>query len=226
MAGRTVAVGLTPGQIVEAALALMDEHGQEWLTMRRLAEHLGVSAPTLYWHVKNREELMDLAIDAALDGGEFTTSDDPDWRVRVSEFMHGLRDRLTAHPWVTELTRNRYTHSVHQLTVHAVDVAASIGLPATETADRARLMIWQVNGFTTMENNIRAGTAYHQPVGRGSTFQVTSPVAPDEREATDYDAELATLDIDALFDLTVQLFIAGIESVAGDRRSTSRSRRR
>jgi AcrR family transcriptional regulator len=52
MAGRTVAVGLTSDQIVETAVALMDEHGQEWLTMRRLAEHLGVAAPTLYWHVR------------------------------------------------------------------------------------------------------------------------------------------------------------------------------
>ena len=96
--------------------------------MRRLAEHLGVSAPTLYWHVKNRDELMDLAVEAALDGGDVTTSDDPDWRVQATEFMHGLRARLAAHPWVTELTRNRYTHSVHQFSVRAVEVAATIGL--------------------------------------------------------------------------------------------------
>src|SRR3954447_11230467 len=138
MGGRTVAVGITPGQIVDATLALLDAHGQEWLTMRRLAEHLGVSAPTLYWHVKNRDQLMDLAVEAALAGGDVTTSADPDWRVQVREFMHGLRARLTAHPWVTELTRNRYTHSVHQLSVHAVEVAATIGLSPAETADRAR----------------------------------------------------------------------------------------
>jgi hypothetical protein len=142
------------------------------------------------------------------------TSSDADWRVQVSEFMHGLRRRLTAHPWVTEITRNRYTRSVHQLTVHAVDVAASIGLPVGETADRARLMIWQVNGFTTMENNIRAGTAYHEATDAGSVFQVTPPVPSHERETSDYDRDLAILDIDALFALNVQLFIAGIETLA------------
>ena len=213
MAGRTVAVGLTPDQIVDATLTLLDQHGQEWLTMRRLAEHLGVSAPTLYWHVKNRDELMDLAVEAALDGGDVTTSDDPDWRVQIAEFMHGLRARLTAHPWVTELTRNRYTHSVHQLSVHAVEVASTIGLSPAETADRARLMIWQVNGFTTMENNIRAGTAYHLPTGTGSTFDVTPPASEADRDPTAVDAELAVLDIDALFRLNVQMFIAGIDAL-------------
>ena len=218
MPGRTVAVGLTPEQIVDAALTLMDEHGQEWLTMRRLAEHLGVAAPTLYWHVRNRSELMDLAIDAALDAGDVTTSDDPDWRVRVADFMHGLRARLTAHPWVTELTRNRYPSSVHQMTVHAVEVATTIGLPAAETADRARLMIWQVTGFTTIENNIRVGTAYHEAAaGEVSTYTVSAPPGSEARPpTTEIDEQLAVLDIDALFELQVQVFIAGVEGLLRD----------
>ena len=61
MARPTVAVGLTRVAVVDAALELMDAHGVDWLTMRRLADHLGVTAPTLYWHVRNRSELLDAA---------------------------------------------------------------------------------------------------------------------------------------------------------------------
>lgn len=218
MAGRTVAVGLTREQIVDATLALMDEHGPERLTMRRLADHLGVTAPTLYWHFGSRSELMDAAVDAALDGGQITTSDDPDWRVRVAEFMHGLRRRLSAHPWVTDLTRNRYPRSVHEMTLRAVDVAAAIGLDPGQTAERARLMIWQVTGFTTLENNIRLGTAYHEPTGdRNATYTVAPPPGTDDRPPlTDVDHHLSTLDVDALFGLHVQVLIAGLEALAAD----------
>lgn len=216
MPGRTVAVGLTRQQIVEAASSALDEHGPDWLTMRRLADLLGVSAPTLYWHVRSRNELMDAAVDAALDGGRITTSDDPDWRVRVAEFMHGLRGRLTAHPWVTDLASNRYPRSVHEMTVHAVEVVRTVGLGAGETAERARLMIWQVLGFTTLENNIRLGTAYHEPTGdRQGVYTVTAPPGtPVRSPLADVDRQLSTLDVDALFALHVRVFIAGIEACA------------
>jgi AcrR family transcriptional regulator len=212
MSGRTVAVGLTPEHIVEAAVTLMDEHGPEWLTMRRLADHLGVTAPTLYWHVRSRTDLMDAAVDAALDGGRIATADDPDWRVCVAEFMHGLRRRLTAHPWVTDVTRNRYPRSVHAMTLQAVEVAGAIGLDPTQTAERARLMIWQVTGFTTLENNIRLGTAYHEPMGDGGTaYAVSAPESTDEPSSpTEVQRQLSTLDVDALFELHVQVFIAGL----------------
>jgi AcrR family transcriptional regulator len=227
MPRRTVAVGLTREQIVEATLALMDEHGPAHLTMRHLADHLGVTAPTLYWHFGSRSELIDAAVDAALDGGQITTSDDPDWRVRVAEFMHGLRRRLTTHPWVTDLTRNRYPQSVHEMTLHAIEVAAAIGLGADQTADRARLMIWQVIGFTTLENNIRLGTAYHEPSGDGNaTYTVGPPSGPTLRPPLiDVDHHLSTLDVDALFELHVRVLIAGIEALVPSTHTRSRTQR-
>jgi hypothetical protein len=129
--------------------------------------------------------------------------------------MHGLRRRLTAHPWVTELTRHRYPRSVHEMTLHAVDVVGTMGLDADQTAERARLMIWQVTGFTTLENNIRLGTAYHEPTGEGNaTYTVAPPSGPPDRPPpTDVDRRLSTLDVDALFDLHVRVVIAGLEAL-------------
>lgn len=45
--------------IVATALRLVDEHGLDGLTLRRLAAELGVQAPALYWHVHNKRELLD-----------------------------------------------------------------------------------------------------------------------------------------------------------------------
>jgi len=57
-------VALTRDELVRTAVRLLDEVGLEQLTLRRLAGELGVSAPTLYWHVKDKRALLDLVAEA------------------------------------------------------------------------------------------------------------------------------------------------------------------
>lgn len=59
-------MALTRDDVVRAAVALLDDVGLEGLTLRRLAADLGVSAPTLYWHVQHKRELLDLMAEAIL----------------------------------------------------------------------------------------------------------------------------------------------------------------
>ena len=54
-----MAAGLTKTTIVQAALDLLDEAGMDGLTVRALASRLGVQAPALYWHVRNKQALLD-----------------------------------------------------------------------------------------------------------------------------------------------------------------------
>ncbi|WP_275003272.1 TetR/AcrR family transcriptional regulator C-terminal domain-containing protein [Promicromonospora iranensis] len=51
--------GITRELIVAAALELLDDQGIDGLTVRALATRLGVRAPALYWHVRNKQELLD-----------------------------------------------------------------------------------------------------------------------------------------------------------------------
>jgi len=67
---------------VQAALDLLDEAGMDGLTVRALAARLGVQAPALYWHVRNKQALLD----------EMATLV---WR-RVGDVMAGLPGDL---PW-------------------------------------------------------------------------------------------------------------------------------
>jgi TetR/AcrR family tetracycline transcriptional repressor len=70
-------VALTQEQVVKRAVDLMAEAGLEALTLRRLATDLGVSAPTLYWHVRNKRELLDLMAEALVARAGRTTSPAP-----------------------------------------------------------------------------------------------------------------------------------------------------
>ena len=50
-------------RIVATAVELLDAQGVDGLTMRRLADRLGSGAMSLYWHVDNKEEVFDLALE-------------------------------------------------------------------------------------------------------------------------------------------------------------------
>lgn len=64
-------MAITRDDVIHTAIQLLQEVGLDGLTLRRLATELGVSAPTLYWHVKDKRELLDLmAEQMAHDAGE------------------------------------------------------------------------------------------------------------------------------------------------------------
>jgi AcrR family transcriptional regulator len=54
-----MARGLTKAKIVQAGLDVLDEAGLDRLTVRAVAARLGVQAPALYWHVRDRQQLVD-----------------------------------------------------------------------------------------------------------------------------------------------------------------------
>jgi TetR/AcrR family transcriptional regulator, tetracycline repressor protein len=70
-------MGLTQRDIVGTAVRLLQEHGLEGVTFRRIAAELGVSAPTLYWHVESKRELLDLVAEELLRRHNATLMDRP-----------------------------------------------------------------------------------------------------------------------------------------------------
>ena len=87
--------GLTRERLVEAALELINEDGLEGLSMRALADKLEVKASSLYWHVRDRGELLELLAEAILE-----TVSRPrhrsSWREGVLASGEALRRRVSA----------------------------------------------------------------------------------------------------------------------------------
>jgi AcrR family transcriptional regulator len=88
---------LTVDRIVVAAVALLDAEGAGRLTMRRLAERLDVAAPTLYWHVKTKDDVLDLAVDAIF--AEVPVPDTAEWADAVRALVLAWRATMLRHPW-------------------------------------------------------------------------------------------------------------------------------
>jgi TetR/AcrR family tetracycline transcriptional repressor len=82
--------------MVGAALGLLDEVGVEGLSMRRLGERLGVRAASLYWHVRNKEELLGLLADEICAGVREPAPDLP-WREKLEALVRENRRVLLKH---------------------------------------------------------------------------------------------------------------------------------
>ncbi|MFF0469698.1 TetR/AcrR family transcriptional regulator [Micromonospora zamorensis] len=104
---------LSRDRILRAAVALADEAGIESLSMRNLAQDLGVVPMALYKHVANKDELLDGMIDVVV--GEI---DPPvpaaDWKHAVRQRILSARQVLLRHPWAPLAieTRNMATPAV------------------------------------------------------------------------------------------------------------------
>jgi AcrR family transcriptional regulator len=86
-------------QYVAAALAVADAEGLAAVSMRRVAGDLGSGTATLYRYITNRDELVDLMIDA-VHGEEPLPEPAPDWRAGLAAVAHSLRATLLRHPWL------------------------------------------------------------------------------------------------------------------------------
>ncbi|WP_328807862.1 TetR/AcrR family transcriptional regulator [Nonomuraea antri] len=97
------AAPLSRDRIVEEAIALLDAEGADRLTMRRLAERLGTGSTTLYWHVKTKDDVLDLALDSIFGEVEIPRGGDRGWRADITALIDGWRAVLLRHPWSAAL---------------------------------------------------------------------------------------------------------------------------
>ncbi|MFG1846321.1 TetR/AcrR family transcriptional regulator [Micromonospora carbonacea] len=93
---------LTLDRIVGAAVTLLDADGIEGLTMRRLAQQLDVTATALYWHVKTKDDVLDLAVDGVFGDVPIPEVTD-DWRQDVRALVRAWRAAMLRHPWAPGL---------------------------------------------------------------------------------------------------------------------------
>ncbi|MFT4199434.1 TetR/AcrR family transcriptional regulator [Gordonia sp. (in: high G+C Gram-positive bacteria)] len=95
---------LTIGDIGGAAAAIADADGLGAVSMKAVADRLGVTPMSLYRYVESKEDVYELMVDdgyGAPPADLFAGRDA--WRERITAWSMGVVDRLLAHPWVTEL---------------------------------------------------------------------------------------------------------------------------
>jgi AcrR family transcriptional regulator len=93
--------------VVETAIRLVEENDLDALTMRRLASELGTAVTSIYWHVGNRDALVDLMVDRLLADMRDVTVGGRTPRARITSLCRQWRDRLWDHPHLIALAHER-----------------------------------------------------------------------------------------------------------------------
>ena len=114
-------VPLTRERVMDAAVALADRSGIEALTMRNLAHELGVEAMSLYYHVANKEAILDGItevvvgeINEAVAASE-SASVSGDWKRALRKRILTAREVLLRHPWASSLIATRTSISLETM---------------------------------------------------------------------------------------------------------------
>lgn len=107
-------IPLSRDRVLRAAIAVADAGGIGALTMRKLARALGVEAMSLYYHVANKEEVLDGMVDALV--GEINSLVEPidssrGWKQAMRDRILTARRHMLQHPWAPGVIESRNTIS-------------------------------------------------------------------------------------------------------------------
>jgi AcrR family transcriptional regulator len=133
--------------VVAAGVAIADTEGLTALSMRKVANRLGVGAMSLYTYVPGRSELVELMIDRVY--GEHTIPDaDLPWRPRVEQWARETWRIYNAHPWLLDYNMARLPLGPHVLDISEVLYTAlrDAGFAGAENVAIFNLINWQLLG--------------------------------------------------------------------------------
>jgi AcrR family transcriptional regulator len=196
---------LTRDQIVDAAIRILDEEGPDALSMRRLGTELGSGATSVYWHVKGKDDLLDLVADRVI--GEVLVGLEPatTWRDWMAAFARSMRRVLLTNPGVAPVVGRRAVMGPNAL----LALEGLFPLLAADGFDRLASMLASTTlvGWTT---TLVLAEAREAREGTGFSQRGTVPAVTDRPSVAAMLLDGAPPTADERFEYGLQVLLEGI----------------
>jgi len=211
---------LTAERIVEAALELVDRDGLDGLSMRRLGADLGSGATSIYWHVPNKDALLDLIVDRLMEEAVESIRREPGstWRADLAAHALALRVVLERHADAATLLGSRVPVGPSGLRFMegVLEALADAGFGGRQRA----LAYAALTGYAISQAVLQARKSPNSPAGRATAgdqlqhlgsllSQVPRGRFPSVFESA---ADLAALTDEEAFDYGLQRMLDGLEA--------------
>jgi AcrR family transcriptional regulator len=149
--------GLTVERVVQAAIDLADAAGLGALSMRRVAERLGVGTMSLYTYVPGKAELLDLMLDTVLGEPAGPAPSDTGWRARLEQYARGDWALYQRHPWALEVSGARALLGPNETARFelALSIVDRLGLTGREMVAVVSLVSGYVRGAAQRASDAR-----------------------------------------------------------------------
>ncbi|MFF4817513.1 TetR/AcrR family transcriptional regulator [Kitasatospora sp. NPDC001309] len=145
---------LTREALAQAALRVLERDGLAGLSMRKVAAEVGVKAASLYWHVRNKDELLDLLNDAIIASAE-PPPREGGWRVQMRGYCWNYRRLLHENRDAAKVMAGRLAPGPHMLGLldDQLDRLREAGFYDTHAALTTYLLSSFVQGFVLQEQS-------------------------------------------------------------------------
>jgi AcrR family transcriptional regulator len=209
---------LTRDAIVETALALLDRDGLDALSMRRVAAELNTGAAALYRHVANKDELLDLLFDRVIGEFEVPPPDPAAWTEQLKDVARQVRAGILRHRDIVRVSMGRFPFGPNGLTFaeRLLAILRSGGLPDSTAASAMHLITVVINAYS-LEDAAPLGGPDASPDETEAMITGYLASLPPDRfpNLVALAPELMAGDLDARFDLLLDLFVDGLARRAG-----------
>jgi len=205
---------LTRDQIVETAMRLADAEGLGALSMRRLGQQLDAGATSLYWHVKNKDQLEDLMLDALI--GEVAADIRPaeGWRESLAEVARALRRVLIRHRNIAPLLGERPTLGPNALDAaeRVMGILRGAGFDDRTTSLASGALINYASGFALFESRSPDPSDTEAAKARADAVMAYFRALPKERYPNLLAVARIAIDEDDQFEFGLQRLLDGFEA--------------
>ncbi|QYN22344.1 TetR/AcrR family transcriptional regulator C-terminal domain-containing protein [Amycolatopsis sp. DSM 110486] len=203
--------------IVDGALALADREGLDALTIRRLAQDHGVTPMALYWHFKDKHELVAGLAERLLADVSLPDSDGP-WDTRLRAALVAVLAAVRPHPAVAGLVPPRILESDAGLTVadHVLGLLRKAGFTAEEAAELGGYLLCAGVTLVTAEpgaTDVHPASSRDEAVERKRVALAALPPERFPNVAAAADALAVCGDEDSYFERGVDLLVSGVRGL-------------
>ena len=146
---------LSRERVFRAAVNLADRGGLESLTMRKLADELGVGAMSLYYYVPNKDELITGMVDIVFAEIELPPRD-VDWKTAMRRRARSTREALNRHRWAVGLMEGRANPGPASARMHEAVLAClrRAGFSIETTIQAMSVQDAYIYGFALQEKGL------------------------------------------------------------------------
>jgi AcrR family transcriptional regulator len=218
-AGRTP---LTREAIVDAALRVLDADGMDGLSMRRVGEELGTGAASIYWHVRNKEHLLQLIFERVTGQSELPAPDPAHWKEQLTALAFQMRAMLNSHRDLAQISLGRIPAgpTIAVITEWLFTLLKPVGIPDRVIAYLGDLFGLYAGAFTFEEG--LDGATFAGPdlspdqfvaMLKGYILSLPEDQFPHTRRTVDL---TFGFDRDDRYAFGIDLMLRGLETYAGE----------
>jgi TetR/AcrR family transcriptional regulator, tetracycline repressor protein len=211
-------IRLTRRAVVDRAMQLADTVGLDALTIRKLAQELGVTPMALYWHFRSKDELLNGLAELVWSEIDINVDDTAPWPDQLRGLLESLLRVLRAHPAAPALLLHSESpnDSFLRATEITLDVLRNAGFDPRYASEIARSALWtgitlvmSEAGITSLDADVRTELQRRKQV-----VFATLPATRYPRLVECAAPMTACDDPDFHYELGISMFIAGVQAMA------------